>query len=128
MSRTPTLMIAAALALAAPGGGAALAQMSDPAVEAALNAGTVGEKADGYLGVAGAVPAEVRAKVEAINIKRREGYTQVAAQRNVTVREFAASIGCKTLASLKPGRAYSIDGESWSRRGAGPVPLPAYCG
>lgn len=112
----------AALALAAP----ALAQGA--AVTAALDAGTVGERADGYLGIAGSVSADVRAQVDQINIKRRALYTQTAASRGVSVEEIAAATGCQTLRRVSPGRAYSLDGGSWRVRGPGdPPPSPANC-
>ena len=94
--RRPFLIAAlAAFAMAAP----AVAQMDDE-VEAALNAGSVGEQADGYLGFARPPAGGLKAKVDAINIKRRQGYTQVAQTRNVPIEAFAASIGwrCRKIA------------------------------
>jgi uncharacterized protein YdbL (DUF1318 family) len=116
---TPALLGLALLA--AP----VLAQM-DGEVEAALDAGTVGEQADGYLGFARAPDAGLKAKVDAINIKRRQGYTQVAQTKNVPIEAFAASIGCRTLSGLKTGRAYNIGG-AWAVK-SGPIALPAQCG
>ena len=103
-----------------------LAQM-DSAVEAALDSGAVGEQADGYLGFARAPASDLRAKVEAVNIKRRQGYTKVAQVRNVPIEAFAASIGCRTLSGLRQGRAYSIGG-AWATKGAAPINLPPQCG
>ena len=119
---TPAAYVLAALALAAGGGTAADAQAG---VEDAIAAGAVGEQADGYLGFPRAPSAELRAEVDAINIKRREGYTQVAQSRNVPIEVFAASIGCKTLVGLRTGRAYSIGG-ALHRPGA--IRLPQQCG
>ena len=103
----------------------ALAQM-DAEVETALDAGTVGEQADGYLGFARPADAGLKAKVDAINIKRRQGYTQVAQGKNVPIEAFAASIGCRTLDTLKQGRAYNIGG-AWAVRN-GTITLPPQCG
>ena len=97
------------------------------AVDAAKAAGTVGEQADGYLGFARAPSPVLKAKVEAINIKRRQGYTQVAQAKNVPIEAFAASIGCHTLAGLKQGRAYNIGG-AWAVKGTSPITLPTQCG
>lgn len=113
------LLALTALALAAP----AFAQAG--AVAAAMDAGTVGARADGYLGVAGSVSADVRAQVEQINIKRRALYTDKAAARGVSVEEIAAATGCQTLKRVSPGRAYSLDGSSWRVRGAGDPPPSA---
>jgi uncharacterized protein len=126
MTKRPILSIAAlsfALTLAAV---PAHAQM-DSEVEAALDAGTVGEQADGYLGFARPPAGGLKAKVDAINIKRRQGYTQVAQTKNVPIEAFAASIGCRTLSTLRQGRAYNVGG-TWAVKGAGPIALPAQCG
>jgi uncharacterized protein YdbL (DUF1318 family) len=114
--------VGAAMLVAMP----AAAQM-DGEVEVALDAGAVGEQADGYLGFARAPAAALKAKVEAINIKRRQGYTQIAQGKNVPIEAFAASIGCHSLAVLKPGRAYNIGG-AWAVKGTAPITLPPQCG
>jgi uncharacterized protein YdbL (DUF1318 family) len=109
------------------GAGIAIAQ-SGGLVSAALADGTVGEQADGYLGIRGSVSAEVRAEVDALNIKRRAAYTQRAAQKGATVKEVAAAVGCETLASRVPtGRAYLLPDGVWRVKGADPISLPAYC-
>src|SRR3546814_17256351 len=69
MKRNHMFMMAGALALAGGVAGTAMAQSS--AVAQAMAAGTVGEQADGYLGVKGSVAAAVKAEVDSINIKRR---------------------------------------------------------
>ena len=118
-------MALATLALVA-GGGVALAQSG--AVSAAIEAGTVGERADGYLGIAGSVGGDVRAQVDQINIKRRALYTQKAAARGVSVEEIAAATGCQALKRVTPGHAYTLDGASWRVRGPGdPPPSPGNC-
>lgn len=122
--RITTLIAFVALTLGA--GGVALAQGS--AVEAALNSGAVGEQSDGYLGFPKPPSGDLKAEVEAINIKRRQGYTQVAQAKNVPIEAFATSIGCKTLAAIRPGRAYSVAPGVWAVKGAAPVSLPSSCG
>ena len=121
---TRTLAFLASLALVAS---PVLAQM-DGEVEGAMAAGAVGEQADGYLGFVRAPDAGLRAKVDAINIKRREGYTEVAQTKNVPIEAFAASIGCRTLAGLRTGRAYSVARGVWATKTAAAVSLPAQCG
>src|SRR3546814_6585233 len=44
---------------------------SDPVVEQARSQGLVGEPVDGYLGFAKSPAADLKARVDAINIKRR---------------------------------------------------------
>ena len=124
MKMPNAFLIAAAFSLAAAV--PALAQM-DSEVEAALDGGAVGEQADGYLGFARAPSGGLKAKVDAINIKRRQGYTQIAQTKNVPIEAFAVSIGCRTLTNLKSGRAYNIGG-AWALKGAAPIALPPQCG
>ncbi|HZV56120.1 MAG TPA: DUF1318 domain-containing protein [Sphingobium sp.] len=118
----PALIAACAL-VAAP----AVAQ--DAVVSAAKAAGTVGEQADGYLGIKGTVSNDVRAAVDALNIKRRAAYTDLAAKRSgATVADVAAATGCQTLKSrVAQGQIYRLPGGDWQVKGAGPIALPAYC-
>ena len=129
MQRRARIIIGVGIALAAlAGAGVAYAQGEDAIVSAARAAGQVGEQADGYLGIAGDVSGEVRAAVDAINIKRRAIYTDIAAKQNATVQEVAAARGCDQLAKrVAPGQKYRVGG-SWATRGAGPIDLPAVCG
>ncbi|MEJ7935259.1 YdbL family protein [Sphingobium sp. AN558] len=125
MTRT-SLMIAAALASGLVSLTPASAQSG--AVAGAVASGAVGEQADGYLGIAGSVGADVRSEVESINIKRRAAYTDLAGKRGVTVQDVAAATGCQTLSSrVKPGQAYRIGAGGWQTKGAGPIALPPYC-
>ncbi len=128
MTRMSNLSIAfIGLAIALGRTTAAVAQMDDE-VTAAMSAGSVGEQADGYLGFAKAPGGTLKAKVDAINIKRREAYTKVAQTKNVPIEAFAASIGCNTLGSLKSGRVYSVAKGVWATKGAAPIALPQQCG
>lgn len=107
---------------------AGLAQAQSGAVSGALADGSVGEKADGYLGIRGSVSAAVRGEVESINIKRRAVYTDLAAKRGVSVEAMAAATACKTLPALAVGRAFQLDGGAWQVRGGGdPAPKPGNC-
>lgn len=124
------LMLAGALVLvagaAAAWSGSAVAQSS--VVAQAIANGTVGEQADGYLGIKGSVPAAVKAEVDSINIKRRAAYTDLAAKRGVTVADMAAATGCKTLSSrVQTGQAYRLNDGSWHVKGTDPIRLPDYC-
>lgn len=106
-------------------GGAALAQSAG--VTAAIGAGQVGERADGYLGIRGQVSPAVRADVEQINIKRRALYTQLAQQRGVAVEAIAAATACQAMKRVGVGQAYNLGGD-WMVRGAGDAePKPANC-
>jgi uncharacterized protein YdbL (DUF1318 family) len=107
---------------------AAPAYAQDAVISAAKAAGTVGEQADGYLGAKGSVSSDVRSAVDALNIKRRAAYTDLAAKRGVTVQDMAAVTGCQTLASrVSTGQIYRIGAGEWQTKGGGPIALPDYC-
>ena len=77
------LMIAgAAVALLAVGATAAMAQTSaqKALIDAAKSQGTVGEQADGYVGVRTTADAELRAAVDATNNGRRAVYARSATE------------------------------------------------
>jgi uncharacterized protein YdbL (DUF1318 family) len=100
-----------------------------PAVDAARAAGTVGERYDGYVGVAGSAPAAaVRSQVATINIQRRSLYSRLAASKGVSPQDVGITAGCQLLARVGVGEAYvSADG-AWRRRVVGqPAPVPDYC-
>jgi uncharacterized protein len=97
-------------------------------VSAAMADGSVGEQADGYLGFRTTPSSALRAEVDAINIKRREAYTKLAAQRGVTVKDVAATVGCETLTGrVAQGRAYLLPDGVWRVKAAAPITLPGYC-
>lgn len=107
--------------------GAGLAQSAELA--SAIASGAVGEQADGFLGVAKPVPADIRKAVEDLNIKRRAAFTDEAAKHGVALRDWAATIGCQTLRGrVKPGQAYLLPDGVWRTKGAEPIALPPACG
>jgi uncharacterized protein YdbL (DUF1318 family) len=132
MMRRSKIILGVGIALlgVAGGVGVAIAQAEDPVIASARSSGIVGEQADGYLGFAKAPPGDVKAAVDAVNIKRRQIYTDIAAKQNATVQEVAAARGCDQLAKrVGPGQAYRGGDGAWKiRNGAEPVALPAVCG
>lgn len=124
--KTRTLFFAAAALAAVAFTGAAHA-LEDPVLNAALDAGQVGEQADGYLGVVDGASAsgDVRARLNQVNLRRREVYTTRAGQTGVTPDEFARVTACKLLVQNTPGSGRWRDpGGAWR---SAPVSLPAYC-
>ena len=115
------------LGLMAVGIAAAPVLAAEPVVEAALSSGAIGEQWDGYLGFVKAPSPDLKAAVDAINIKRRAGYTSIAAQRNVTVDQFAQTTACSTLRGVKAGQAYKLQDGGWRTRGSENI-APDYCG
>jgi uncharacterized protein YdbL (DUF1318 family) len=125
MTRTSrTALIAAGLALVLGATAPALAQ----SVETGLSSGTVGEQSDGYLGFAKPPSGALKAEVDAINIKRRQAYTQLSQTKNVAIEAVAASVGCSNLGKVQAGRSYSVARGVWAVKGASPVALPPQCG
>ena len=117
----------AVLTLALLAAGAAPAQT--PAVDAARQAGLVGERYDGYLGASGAAPAALTSQVAAINIRRRALYTRLAAARGVSREEVGITAGCQLLRRVAVGQVYMLADRAWRRRGPGQAaPVPDYCG
>lgn len=118
--------LAAALAIAPP-----VFAQADPVLSQARSSGVVGEQADGYIGVVSGqtASADVRARVDALNIRRRAAYTTRAAERNVTVNEMAAAVACEIFAGrIAIGERYRDEGGTWRQRTAStPVAMPSFC-
>jgi uncharacterized protein len=125
------LIMAAALATAIVAGAGIAHAMLQDSVSAELRAtGKVGEQADGYLGVVGAPTQEIRSKVNAVNIKRRAYYTEIAQKRNAKIEEVGAATACEIFASrIQAGQYYRLSDGVWRQREAGEtVQRPPYCG
>ncbi len=87
----------------------------DPVIEAALEAGTIGERADGYLGVVGSADAETIRKVQDINNRRRAAYEEKAAETGTTVEQVALVTGEKLIARAREtvGKVYMDESGEW---------------
>lgn len=117
------ILVAASMVLMAP---PALAQAS---LAEARAAGQVGERYDGYLGAASALAPTVRSQINAVNIKRRALYSQLARQRGVAPGDVGLTAGCELLSRVAAGEAYLLADGQWRRRStAEGAPRPAYCG
>lgn len=130
MTRRTKLFLAVGIGLAALVGGTSYAYVMQGDNSAQLRAtGQVGEQADGYLGLVGSAPASLRAQVDAVNIKRRAYYTEIAARRGAKIEEVAATTACEILASrVEPGQYYRLADGVWRKReGSEPVTRPGYC-
>ena len=116
-----TLLLLAALLASA----SAVAQTS--AINAARAAGIVGERYDGYLGLAAPAPTNVRSQVAAINIQRRALYSRLAASKGASPQDVGITAGCQLLARIAIGEAYLGADGRWRRRAPGQSPVPDYC-
>jgi uncharacterized protein YdbL (DUF1318 family) len=131
MNRRLKLILALGLGVAvlAGGAGAAYALQADAAAELRAS-GQAGEQADGYLGMVGAGSGGLRNQIEAINIKRRAYYTDLASKRGAKIEEVAATTACELFRTkVGAGQYYRLPDGVWRQRdGNTPIPLPAYCG
>ncbi|MFN3911891.1 YdbL family protein [Hyphomonas sp.] len=115
MTAFRTLLISLSLALAAFAF-APPAAAGDPVIDAAISAGEVGERIDGYLGVVGTADAATVRKVQDINNRRRAVYEQTAKDNGTTVQIVAQLAGEKQIAKLAAGQFYMDELGAWQRK------------
>jgi uncharacterized protein len=114
------------LLLAAFAAAPAVAQTS--VVESAIAAGQAGERYDGYMGVVGVASPQLTRQIQAINIRRRNLYIELASRRNVTPEIVGIATGCELLARIRVGEAYMLSDGTWHRRLPGQrAPAPDRC-
>ena len=106
---------------------AAPASAQTPAVDAARGAGVIGERYDGYIGVAGPASSAVRSQVARINIQRRSLYSRLASSKGVSPQDVGITAGCQILARVGLGEAFMWADGAWRRRAAGQSVVPDYC-
>jgi uncharacterized protein len=118
-------LAAGALMLAA---GAAQA-IDDPVIDAAINAGQVGETSEGFLRVVEGqtVSAAVRDRLNQNEAGRRAAYLESARENGVTLEVFARTTACTLIPKNTPiGGLYRNQAGAWQRN-AGSITLPDYC-
>lgn len=104
-------LIAIALAFAPP------ASAGDPQIEAAKDAGIVGERIDGFLGfVRETDDAALKRKVLETNNARRRLYDQLAAETGTTVEAVGIVTGEKQIENAEPGEYYLDDTGAWKQK------------
>ena len=116
MSNFKNIFAAAALVLLATPAFADLAS-DKAAVDAAKAAGTVGEQADGYLGlVSGSADATVTAAVNEINNGRRGVYSQTAAKSGTTPDAAGQATGAQLIGRTPAGQFIKPLGGAWTKK------------
>ncbi len=97
------LTFLAALMLA---GTLGVAHAQDAAIEQAKAMGVIGEKYDGYIGIADAskASADLRRRVDEINAKRLAAYTESASKNGQPVTTIAALTAEKLIARAGSGQ------------------------
>jgi uncharacterized protein YdbL (DUF1318 family) len=86
------------------------------AVDAAKAAGTVGEQADGYLGIVSSADGAVTAAVNEINNGRRQVYSQTAAKSGVTPDAAGQATGAQLIAKVPGGQYFKPLGGAWTKK------------
>ena len=90
--------------------------------------GLIGERYDGFIGIAGPVSPVVRSQVARINIQRRSLYSSLAARKGVSPQDVGFTAGCELLSRVGTGEAYLWPDGVWRRRQPGHgSPVPPYC-
>ena len=85
-------------------------------VDSAKVAGTVGEQADGYLGIVGGADGAVSAAVSAINAARADVYAQTAAKSGVTRDAAGQATGAQLIAKMPAGEFFKPLGGGWTKK------------
>jgi|CXWL01.1.fsa_nt_gi uncharacterized protein YdbL (DUF1318 family) len=131
MTRAWTKTAIAALMLATAISAAPASAQQDTVLAQARASGVIGEQADGYLGVrtGQTASADLRARVDQLNIRRRAEYTTRAERNNATPNEMAASIVCVLFGErLRVGEYYRNEAGQWHQYTASAaVELPSWC-
>ena len=110
------------LALAASLGAVALPVLAQSAaakaaVDAGKASGTVGEQADGFLGVVSGGDAALRAAVAEINAGRAAVYREAAAKSGATAEAAGASAFTTVISGrIKAGEYYKTAAGAWVRK------------
>lgn len=117
--RTRTLLGGLAAAMLAAALFVAPAEaVSDPLVNAAMEKGQVGETVSGYLEAtpSAAIDAEVKRRMDEINLKRRAFYTDLAAQKGETVNNVALVTAEKLITDLPAGQMFKDGSGTWRKK------------
>jgi uncharacterized protein YdbL (DUF1318 family) len=115
MSRFKNIFAAIALLLMSAPAFADLAS-DKAAVDAAKAAGTVGEQADGYLGIVSSADGAVTAAVNEINAARANVYADTAAKSGVNRDAAGQATGAQLIGKTPAGQYIKPMGGSWTRK------------
>ena len=121
MFRKTMTVLALSAAMAASLGAVALPAFAQSAaakaaVDAGKAAGTVGEQADGFLGVVSGGDAALRAAVAEINAGRAAVYKDTAAKTGVTPEAAGQATAKQLYARLAPGQYWKPLGGGWTKK------------
>ena len=98
------------------------------AIAEARAQGLVGERFDGYLAIVGDAGDQLRHQVQAINIRRRALYSDLADRRGASLEQVGMTAACQLLPTVHVGERYQASDKVWRTRSAGQELLvPDYC-
>lgn len=92
------------------------AHATGPVIEAAKDAGEVGETISGYLDAVKPVEPAVQRQMDEINAKRRAVYAQLAEQQGQSLVTIARLSGVKLIEREQSGRYVYDDSGRWVKR------------
>jgi uncharacterized protein YdbL (DUF1318 family) len=113
------LVLGAAVAMLGVAATGAMAQTSaqKAMIDAAKTQGTVGEQADGYVGVRTTADADLRAAIDATNTGRRQVYERSAAEAGTTAGVAGARMfETQLLGRISTGQWYKNAAGQWVQR------------
>ncbi|WP_309612028.1 DUF1318 domain-containing protein [Sphingomonas sp.] len=121
------LILAVVALLVVPSAAQAQASASASVADARAH-GLVGERFDGYLGVVAEADEALRHRVQAVNIRRRALYSDLAERRGASLEQVAMTAACQLLPTVHIGERYLASDKVWRTRVAGQELLvPDYC-
>lgn len=116
LSRLRAVFAGLAMGLAALAFAPAALAGPDPDVEAAKQAGVVGENHEGYLEIRGDVSDIVRRKVQDVNNQRRAAYEDIAQKTGAPVAYVAAETARKQFDKLDEGEVFRTESGEWKQK------------
>jgi uncharacterized protein len=99
---------------------AALAVDNNGPIDTAMEAGTIGEQADGYLGFVrtpGPAQADLQRRVNEVNIRRRGVYIQVARESGETLDRVALLQALRQITKTPAGGYFQDLADTWCVKG-----------
>jgi len=84
-------------------------------LQEAKQAGLVGEKSNGYVGVVGNAPPQVKALTQSINQKRRNKYKNIARSNGTSLENVETFAGKKTIQKTASGQYVHRNG-GWVKK------------
>jgi len=78
--------------------------------------GLIGERYDGYVGIVTKAPADVKALVKTVNVKRKAKYKEIAKKRQQPLSQIELIAGAAAIKKTKAGNYIMKKGGSWQKK------------